>query len=208
MMKIHKLFILYIGILLLSSCNKEDTFISEDLRQYYKYKDRIGGTALKSVPRAGSVEWRFDANLWHSKYGDGYLLSLSTSSPYYAFVEDADVAREVLAFDFEVDKVLIKDYSVYLSSDWKVGSPFVIVQYHRYLADGDVSGGTWNIDPTKDNKFKITGIDQGGKTCTGEFELYFIRNDDFWDFNYRKDTRQFARRINFLNGKFTAKIAY
>ena len=68
---------------LFSSCEKDnDAIISDDLRQMFRIPGRSIGTAIKSVPREGTTEWRFNAVLWKNPSTERYIVEFRTGSPY------------------------------------------------------------------------------------------------------------------------------
>lgn len=195
---------------LFSSCEKDnDAIIPDDLRQMFRIPGRSIGTAIKSVPREGTTEWRFNAVLWKNPSTERYIVEFRTGSPYYYYVENIWVSRETVRIYFQDNMPLIKDYSANLVAGAGLNSTIgqIRVFYFRHLADGDVLGGIWNLDASQNNQFRITGIDRKNNICTGEFEFYFVRDETTGpDSVNKEDDLQFARRINFLKGKFTAKI--
>ncbi len=164
---------------IVAECDDTSAFKSDlDLKSLWYLEDCYLCNSVKEVPGLGTISWTANtaAGIGNNTIG----IYFSTYFPWgnYMFL------REDLHF--------VLPFSVGI---YQVDNAY----YGRITADGDVWDGDWKIDANCFSFVEITQLDLDCKEVRGVFELHFIQDEPSALFQY-------SERINFLNGKFEARI--
>ncbi|MBL7831424.1 MAG: hypothetical protein JNK41_10385 [Saprospiraceae bacterium] len=195
---------LFVFILLLNiiSCKEDndDYLNTPDFKQYLTIESdsTYTITATKNVPGIGSAFWKSNGStIMENGKIDIYFINYSFA---YFTTDSILVPRELISF--QPHNLKIGDFSQLLTNaegsnkDSTLISPLFVL----LTDDGDVAIGSWQLDTTKKNTFKITGIDYERGIFAGTFNFYFYSKDPV------EYPEHYSQRINFLNGKFTLPI--
>jgi hypothetical protein len=164
----------------LPSCDDTSDFKSTlDLEPLDHIEDCYLASATKAVPGLDSVVWTLNN---HATIGLGMGLNLYTSivSGWFNYL----YLREEITMGVPISVGL---------------HPLSSASYIRYLDDGDVFDAEWILDTNCSSYVEITQLDLECREVRGNFELHFILKEQSSFFQY-------SERVNFLNGKFEARI--
>ncbi len=148
-------------------------------------------TATKEVPGLGSIPWT--GNIFVNISEDKFQFYTGTYQDSIDWLIREDLFCGYVPISTGIHPV----YDGYHYQQ-NIGTTFG--GYARSLDDGDVADGYWNIDTTCVNYIEITQLDLQNKEVRGNFE-----------FHLKMQTQGqagilYSERINFINGKFKARI--
>ncbi len=186
------------------SCKKEnlDFLNTPDFLQNY-YVDINPDYIVKcnkEVPGVGSSNWMCNGIPYRVPPNTKNVLTFKTySSKYFDKYHVLALREEIYLGGFNLN---INDFSNNLTNlaGWQNDTSLISILFTRSEDDGDVVIGSWDLDTTKKNTFKITGIDYERGIFAGTFNFYFYSKDPV------EYPEHYSQRINFLNGKFTLPI--
>lgn len=172
---------------------------SPDLYVYLVYHDSLYGTAIKSVPGQGFIEWKANSYVekFKNKYGLTFINYLDTTlgRGFSKYI----YSREILGCEIDFNKTgrqqVVPDH-IYKQDTSKLRG-----FYMKQTADGDVLDACWIVDPGSLNYLEITCINWDAKIVEGKFELNFILVEQS-----RIPGRIYAYNAHFRCGDFKVKF--
>lgn len=177
---------------LLPSCDDTTAFKSElDLVQLDWLQDCDACSSIKEVPGLGFISW--NANTRALMNDNKISLFFNTYYPYMNLM----LQREELYLSNIPSSAglypLFDDFHYLQNMNDGYGL------YYRAISDGDVSDGYWDIDTLCSSFIEITQVDLECMEIRGKFEVHLkmVEPSEFY---------QYSERINFINGKFEARI--
>ncbi|MBK8565045.1 MAG: hypothetical protein IPN76_17330 [Saprospiraceae bacterium] len=166
---------------MLPTCDDTSGFkTSYDLEPRDYIQDCFLATASKEVPGLGASDWTFNNHATIGIAGMGLRFETYADYwfPYYIF------QREMINLGIPVESGYHPINSAYygLSSD-----------------DGDVGEAEWDLDTNCASFVEVLQLDLECREVRGNFELHFILKG-------QNPSAPHSERVNFLNGKFEARI--
>jgi hypothetical protein len=167
------------AVQVLPSCDDTSAFKNVlDLIQLGYLEDCYLCNAIKEVPGLGEIPWK--ANSRATVSSSNLSLTFETYEPW--------------------GEMMVQREEVICGVPASVGlHPINGGFYLRTLSDGDVIGAVWVYDTTCVSFVDVKQLDLECGEARGNFELHFILDDP-------KGISQPSERVNFLNGKFEARI--